>query len=230
MRTLSASAAFLIVGLTTPAFATTFNFPSGSLSGSGFSNSMTLTVDGITVTATAWGLTDDSEATLAWERGQLGDWSTGLGVCNQSEGTGCQSPLHTVDNAGQLDGVLFSFSERLLLDSAFITAWASDYDASYWSGTGAFSPLGLSLAALGASTDDNFGGTATTGQMRSVDLSGSSAADWLFFGASATNSDHIDDRMKIKALTVERRRVPEPYTLSLLMLGLGAIAHRRRRA
>lgn len=228
LRRLPVCAAFLVLGLSSSGFATTFNFPSGSLSGGGFGNSMSLTVDGITVTATAWGLTDDSGAVLVWEEGQLGDWSYGLGDCNADEGGGCGSPSHTVDNMGQLDGVLFELSESVLLDSVFITAWAPDYDASYWAGVGEFSPLGLTLADLGASTDSNFAGPASTGQMRSVDVSGGGATDWLFFGASSTNLDQSYDRMKIKTLTVDRPRIPAPATLALVLLGLGVLAGRRR--
>lgn len=131
--------------------------------GSGWGNSLsfaaTATTPGLIVTG--WGYTWGS-ADNALQSGQLGRWSTGIGVCNRSEGTGCDSPEHQVDNDGPDDWVLFLFSAKVDIQSIRIDPYGTyDRDVRYYVGnpTGPFDLTGKSyadLAALGflAAQDD----------------------------------------------------------------------------
>ena len=61
--------------------------------------------------------------------------SAGLGVCNRSEGSGCSSPQHQVDNntGTARDWVLFKFSEAVDITTVRVDpTGAYDTDVTYW--------------------------------------------------------------------------------------------------
>src|SRR3972149_847137 len=66
-----------------------------------FGNVRTYTSEGITITATAWGYTTAYPPGSALESAALGQWGTGLGVCDRLEGLStCVHPGHQGDNIG----------------------------------------------------------------------------------------------------------------------------------
>jgi len=212
-----------------------FTFTSGSTSGTGFGNSVERTSDGVTVTATGWRLSD--VATSSFQSGQIKIWGTGLGVCNQGEGENCSNPQHPVDNYGSTDFLLFSFSQTVDLDSAILTAWASDFDATLWAGTGPLTLDGQTLAGAGLSgngieslfTSNNASPGST---FRTINLSNSftNPVDWFLIGSSINYTDPYDS-FKFKKLTVSvptGNEVPEPATAVLLGTGVIALIAARR--
>ena len=92
----------------------TFNL-GGNLGEGSPNNQLSFTSGGVTVYATAWYANTNNFAKAA-----LGQYLSGLGVCNdQEDGTNgsngsfpCDSPYHAIDNNGQRDFVLFLFSAR----------------------------------------------------------------------------------------------------------------------
>jgi hypothetical protein len=208
------------------------NLTSGGSNTGGTYNTRTFSAGGITVTATAWSLTGSNNT---FQSSNLGQYSTGLGVCNRDEIAqrgGCDSPEHQVDNVGSLDFVLFQFSAAI--DPTKVTidpAGNYDRDVSYWTGATA-NPLNLTgknlgnLAGLGfGARTDNEGSTSSSSRDVSI-VSG--LTNSLLFGADIFESN---DWFKITSIQFDYTpvKVPEPGSLALIALALGGLGLARRR-
>ena len=90
------------------------------------------TTNGISVKASAFSRTKGTSGT--WAKAWLGQYSGGLGVTDNSEGTGGNN-THTVDNTGQDNFVLFEFSQPVVLKRAYLGYVVNDSDLSLWIGT-----------------------------------------------------------------------------------------------
>jgi hypothetical protein len=218
----------------------TFSFTGsqGEATGTGsYGNTRTFTAGGVTMSATAWGYTYGSSDTR-FETAALGRWSTGLGSCNRSEGTGsnCSSPQeHQVDNVGADDWVLFVFSAPVDITSVRIDPYGNyDRDVSYWTGnvTGPLNLTGVSYAGLSAlgfgSRVDSSASASDAPRDVAIPPVGTFVNALLFGGQ--LNSDQ-DDFFKITSLSVNTRTnvpVPEPSTLILLCGGLAMVLARGR--
>lgn len=208
----------LLLGTSGFAEAITWTFTGSGGEGT-IGNSRSFTSEGVTVTATAWTYTSSG-----FQEARLGLWSTGLGVCSQSEN--CGNPVHQVDNAGQNEYVLFQFSSSVDPLSVRIDPYGTyDRDASYWTGNVALpSDLlrGETYASLGGvgffSRIDNNGSVSSN--PRDVSIT-SPFVTALLFGPRYNGGG--DDYFKITSLTGSAS-VPEPSSLLLLSLGMiGAI-------
>lgn len=203
-----------------------------SVAGSGFGNVRTFTSGGLTLTATGWGLTGNSQTTL--QNAYVGRYGTGLGICNQLEGSSCGDPSHQVDNGGQYDFMLFQVSQALLDFSITIDPFNSwDRDVTYYIGN-VISPVDLTgknmtsgLAGL------NFSGpfqdwSTISSDPRTVTIN-TTGVNTILIGArmGGQNADTDIDRFKIAFFTGttlnDPVESPEPSTFALLGLGLTAI-------
>lgn len=210
--------------------AASFDFTTGVPDFVGFGNSLTKTDGGVTVVLTGWSVGGGSGAEFT--QSQVRVFSTGVGTCSSSEGLNCPSGPHTVDNDGRDEVLLLTFDQPVLLTEAVITAWASDYDASFWAGTGSITMSETTLLGLGTQHDSEFSGSATAGtSFRTVSLSGiSTPVDWLVFGVEPGESN---DKFKFKSLVVSvppppPNGSPEPGVLLLLGIGAVLLATRKR--
>ena len=68
-----------------------------------------------------------------WSTAYLGRYGGGLGVTDSSEGSGTGN-LHTVDNIGRNNYVLFEFSQGVTVDTAFLGYVSGDSDIKVWIG------------------------------------------------------------------------------------------------
>ncbi len=111
----------------------TFSTSSGSATYGTLGNIRTFTTtNGISVKASAFSRTKGTSGT--WAKAWLGQYSGGLGVTDNSEGTGGNN-THTVDNTGQDNFVLFEFSQPVVLKRAYLGYVVNDSDLSLWIGT-----------------------------------------------------------------------------------------------
>lgn len=237
----------------TPAMAGTIAWDfTGSNSSGSFGNTRTFTSGGITITATAWGFTWGSGNT-ALESAALGQWSTGLGVCDRAEGSGCSDPSHQVDNEGYDNFVLFQFSAPVDITTVTIDPYGTwDRDVSYWAGN-VVGTLNLdgktyaNLAALGFGSRVDDDGT-TSSSSRNVAISGG-AVNALLFGAqvggqdptsytyncgsyqhprTCTGTDYSYDYFKISGLNATTVPPPDtnpvPEPGTVVLLGTGVAA------
>lgn len=133
-------------------------------------NVRTYSAGGVTINASGY----SRDGAGVWQDAFLGEYSSGLGVTDRSEGGGGNGQ-HRVDNIGRLNYVLFEFSEQVVVDAAFLDSVVGDSDLSIWIGNSSdlsSSGLPLSDAAL-----SNLGYYETS--MASNDL-----ARWANFNAS----------------------------------------------
>ncbi len=207
-------------------------------SGSTYGNVRTFTEGGETVAVTAWSDTG-SPPPDSLQVAYLGQYSTGLGVCNTAEAAmagslgACASDggvRDQVDNVGNQDLVLFVFDTPRVFESVSIDPYGEfDRDVSFWIGNVSL-PVALSgltfadLAALGfGAQQDSFNGIG--GDPLSISL-GNVVGNALLVGALVPpNGDN--DKFKIHELATSA--VPLPATIWLFLAGFGMLLGRLRR-
>jgi MYXO-CTERM domain-containing protein len=208
------------------AAATEFSFLSGNPADA-FGNSYSQTVDGLTVTASAWSTTGLGNR---YQTAELEIFSGyGMGVCNRDEGLDCSNfdNMHALDNRGADDLIVFSFSKTVQLRQLSLQQFGGDSDLSLWAGSG-------SLNLAGQKTNDLGWAMAVTNRSRvddikTVKLSGLSGSyDWLAVSARVSQ---LNDFVKLRALQVEAvaTPVPEADNWAMLLAGLGLIGFAVRR-
>lgn len=224
---------------------TTHDFTSGGTPyttiGAGFGNAL----DFGDMTATAWGATGPDQGTGAWgdsiEAGEITQWSTGLGACNQNEGsiaagTCSTSSQHQVDNKRSDDLALFFFDSNVLLDQIVIDPYfTSDVDVTFWVGNITNPDLtgldDVTLLTAGFSNPVDVPFTGSTSTPQTINLGGLEGNALLIGGQRDTGAPDDDDYFKIASLTTSA--VPVPSAVWLFgsgLLGLVGILRRKKAA
>lgn len=197
-----------------------FSLVSGSVTPA-YGNAYTATVDGLTLTASAWSTTGRHSA---FETAELDiQAGLGLGACNRGESVECatSNTAHALDNKGADDLILFSFSRGVSLKTLSMLQLGGDSDLSLWAGNGAIDLTGMTPGTLG--TASLYSNTGSANTLRNVSLATFSGTyDWL---AVAARIGQQNDFAMLQSLTVEAvtRPVPEAETWSMLLAGLGLI-------
>jgi hypothetical protein len=207
----------LALAATALSHAATFNFASGNgtlTGGNNYGNSLAVgPVSGVTVTVTAFG-NSSSNSTGAFSTAAVAQYSGGLGVKNQNEGTNVGQPNHATDNYGSVDYLRFTFSSSVTLSAVSFGWYQTDDDFKYWIGNNLTSG---SLSSGGTSVD----GTGAN----SYGISGIGNTLWL--AAQPNTADWGHSYFKLKSLTFTV--TPPPTTTvpdagsTLILLGLGLL-------
>jgi len=213
----------------------TFTGSGGTLGGSSpFGDTRTYTNGSNMVTASSFSLPGNLSGNFT--TAQLNWYNTlGLAVCDQSEGAGCDDPLHQIDNSGEYEFVLFKFNSTVDPVSIVINPFnVWDKDVTYWVGNNSanLSTLTLATLGMGARMDDDDNPVTLNTNPRTV-LLGGGLGNALLIGArlSGNGADNNIDRFKIESLTVNTTAAPEPATFGLMgaaLVGLGLLRRRIR--
>jgi MYXO-CTERM domain-containing protein len=201
-----------------------FSFVSGTVTPDAWGNSYSATVDGLTLTASAWAGTGRRDA---FETAALSMQSGGLGVCNRDEGLHCDTYSRALDNRGAADLILFRFSRAVGLDTLTLRQAGSDSDLSVWAGSGAIDLNGMARDALGTATMISPAGDDA---IRSAALGGpfTGSYDWLAVSARLNQRNDFANLLALSVVPVSQP-VPEAGTWAMLLAGLGLIGFVVRR-
>ena len=224
---------------------TTINLTGAAGQPTSFGNTLTFSQNGLTVTASAWAYTGSTNT--LFDTAGLGQYATGLGVSDQSEGLTAVDPLHQVDNIGPDNFVMFSFGTNdVNISSINIDPFGIyDRDVSYWvghvaPGTSLVGKSYADLAALGF-TQGRFDQMSTPSE-DPLDVSIGLTGNTILFGAyvgepAATGPGPTtdEDRFKIASITagpIAPPPVPEPTTalFGLALMGFCGSSRRRGKA
>ncbi|MDD3328251.1 MAG: SdrD B-like domain-containing protein, partial [Zoogloea sp.] len=186
-------------GLTVEKVTATFDFSGNTATDGTDGNVRCYTNNGISVNASAW---SRDKSSGAWAKAYLGAYGGGLGVTDNSEGSG-RGDVHTVDNNGTRDNyVLFEFSQSVVVDKAYLGYVVCDSDAKVWIGTvdGAFdSHIALTDTVLASMGFTEVNATTLT-SARWADLNANGFVGNVL--VIAANPGQTDDYFKIDQLVV----------------------------
>lgn len=204
-----------------------FSLTSGAVAPDAYGNTYSATVNGLTLTASAWSGTGRRNA---FETAELEIYpGFGLGVCNRDEGINCttNNNAHALGNKSADDLILFRFSSAVSLKTLSMLQFGGDSDLSLWAGTGAIGLNGMTPSALG--TASLYSNTSSANTIKSVSLNTFTGTyDWL---AVAARIGEKNDFAKLQSLTIEpvTQPVPEAETWTMLLAGLGLVGFAVRR-
>lgn len=208
----------------------TLNFAHGGtgvgLGAEGYGNDIVFSNAGLSVTASGYGLTDNQGSLLSpdyhLEAAEVTQWSTGLGVCNQSEGTilngSCSTGLldeHQIDSAGKDDFIVLAFSQTVAMTSAVIDPYQfHDRDVGFWIGNVDLNSFSLDgeresdIAGLVGSSKISKTASASSAPLE-LDLEGLTG-NVLVLKAGDNQLFDLEDYFKFASITVETVEVPLP--------------------
>ncbi len=218
--------------------------------GNGYGNALTFSNSGLSVTARGYGLTDNQGGLFfpdyRLEAAELSQWSTGIGLCDQAEGSIQAGSCHTgsllgggqhqIDSAGSNNYLMLTFSQEVSMTSATIDPYGHhDRDVRFWVGsvdTGTFSLAGADESGIsgliGSSAVDKSAHSGSGPLTVGLDnLSG----NVLVLGALGDQGlFDAEDYFKFSGMTVEAEVIPVPAAAWLFgsaLLGLFGLRRRR---
>jgi uncharacterized repeat protein (TIGR01451 family) len=189
-----------VKNLATWGSATTFDFSGSSAVDGTDGNVRSYSAGGVSVKATAF----SRDGAGTWQNGFLGSFSGGLGVTDRGEsGSGV---THTVDNVGRNNYVVFTFSEQVVVDRAYLGYVNCDSDLRVWIGN--ISNAFNTTVALNDTVLNNLGFTeandTTSTSARWADFNAGNVAGNVLVIAASTTDTTPDDYFKIDQLLLRK--------------------------
>ncbi|WP_246617120.1 PEPxxWA-CTERM sorting domain-containing protein [Sphingomonas yunnanensis] len=240
LKMIAAAAGLALAAAAAPASAADFTLNLMNGSGSSAYKDYSFQLDGKTVNvrATAWSTANASGPTSNVYDARLGYYDKGLGVLNDSEGSGGGN-THTIDNQNGQDFILFQFDTAVLLSNIttnpFTVSNSTDSDAVIgWANVSTGWNQSLGLDGKSANVVNNMlsgsqyleGGSSASTR----NVSGAASNLWLVGAAANGGADGKIDGFKLGAVTVSSA-VPEPATWMMMIGGfamVGAAVRRRK--
>lgn len=222
MNAFNRFAAILGIALVTAqAQAVDFSLVSNTGLAQAFGNTYTATVDGLTLSASAW---SSARQGGTFEAAALNLGTVGMGVCSSREKANCtaKNSADALGNKSYNELILFSFSSTVELDTLKLLQLGKDSDLSLWAGVGAITLDGMKASELGIATlIDNK--NKNSGD-RSINLGSvlGGSYDWI---AVAARIGQKDDFAKLQSLTINpvAQPVPEASKWMTMLAGLGLV-------
>ncbi|WP_174246123.1 SdrD B-like domain-containing protein, partial [Pseudaquabacterium pictum] len=178
---------------------TTFDFSGNSATDGTDGNVRSYTANGITVNAEAF---SRDRSTGAWSEAFLGAYGGGLGVTDSSEGDGAGDQLHTIDNTGRDNYIVFQFSQNVVIDKAFLGYVVCDSDLQMWIGN-ANSPITTMSNAVLSSMAFSEVNTTTSSAARWAELNAGNLAGNTLIIAADTTDTSPEDFFKLEQLVLQ---------------------------
>lgn len=209
------------------------------------------------VMVSAWATTNQvNSTTTRWEDAKLKGWlGSGFGVTNRDAASGDtregESPEHAVDNDQRIDGVLYTFTQNIALQTLRLGWSSTDTDLAVFRFVGTGLPPQLSTTSAGGLISagwEHVGNYADVGTSANLCLAGTNANGtcksneaasswWLVTAYNPTYAGNLKNTGTLgggndyfKLLTVSGDiKVSEPAVLALAGMGLFVAIRSRRR-
>ncbi|MBO3712612.1 MAG: carboxypeptidase regulatory-like domain-containing protein [Candidatus Accumulibacter sp.] len=187
----------------------TFDFSGDSCTDGDNGNVRTYTdaLTGVSVTARAFSQNKTSgDSGTTWQSAWLGAYSGGLGVTDNSEGSG-GGDSHTIDNVYRNNYVVLQFSQEVKIDKAYLGYVVCDSDIQVWIGNSASTITSMSGTTLSDLVAPGTGGvtetnTTTSSAVRWADINaGGVSGNTLIISADTTDLTP-EDRFKLEKLVL----------------------------
>ena len=178
---------------------TTFDFSGNSASDGTDGNIRSYTANGITVNAEAF---SRDRSTGAWSEAFLGAYGGGLGVTDSSEGDGAGDKLHTIDNTGRDNYIVFQFSQNVVIDKAFLGYVVCDSDLQMWVGN-SNSPITMLSNSVLSSMAFSEVNTTTSSTARWAELNAGNVSGNTLIIAADTTDTSPEDFFKLEQLVLQ---------------------------